>query len=93
MSDVGLTTVDNTRVLAANYAGIEVQATIHGFEEALPTEFAPRFLGPKGEFPSTWGGAVSNRIANQGAAFRNAYPNGAPLTGWLGPWYEGGGIG
>ena len=38
MQDGGLTSVDNTRVLAANEAGINVQAVVHGFDDPLPPE-------------------------------------------------------
>ena len=55
MPDGGLTTIDNTRVVAANQAGINVQAVLHEFDEALPEEFVGRFTTPKGGAPSTWG--------------------------------------
>lgn len=47
MPDGGLTTIDNRRVVAANQAGIDVQATIHGFDDPLPQEFIERFTTPR----------------------------------------------
>ncbi|HMC04855.1 MAG TPA: RHS repeat-associated core domain-containing protein, partial [Actinomycetota bacterium] len=84
MPDGRLTTVDNTRVLAAHQAGINVQATVHGYDEALPGEFVPRFTTPKGGTPSTWGDAVTNRIGKQNSLYRTTYPIGSPVTGWNG---------
>lgn len=34
----GLTAIDNTPVLAVHQAGIDVQATVRGFDEMLPQE-------------------------------------------------------
>ena len=53
MPDGGLTSVDNTRVVAAAEAGIDVQAQIQGFDDLLPQEFIDRFTTPKGGAPST----------------------------------------
>lgn len=84
MPDGGLTTLDNTRVLAAHRAGIDVQASIRGSDEALPDAMVGRFTTAKGGAPSTWGDAVMNRIGGQNSIYRNAYPNGSPFTGWRG---------
>jgi hypothetical protein len=84
MPDSGLTTIDNTRVVAAHQAGIDVQALIHGFDDPLPPEFIDRFTTPKGGVPSTWGDAIMNRIGAQNSLFRNTYPFGSPFTGWVG---------
>lgn len=84
MPDSGLTTIDNTRVVAAHQAGIDVQALIHGFDDLLPPEFIDRFITPKGGVPSTWGDAIMNRIGAQNSLFRNTYPFGSPFTGWVG---------
>jgi hypothetical protein len=43
MRDNALTTIDNTRVIAANQAGINAQAILHDFDEPLPGEFVDRF--------------------------------------------------
>ena len=80
MSDGGLTAVDNTRVLAAHRAGVDVRATVHAADDALPANLVERFTTRAG-VPRTWGDAIRLRIQKQGAAFRNRYPNGSPITG------------
>src|SRR5262249_46496741 len=62
MSDGKLTTFDNTRVLAAQRAGIEVQANVHEGTEAFP---AGRWTPKNGVQPSTWEDAVKARIQQQ----------------------------
>jgi hypothetical protein len=84
MPDGGLTAIDNTRVIAAHQAGIDVQATIRGFDELLPEEYIGRFTTPKGGAPSTWGDALLNRIGGQNSIYGNTYPFGSPFTGWAG---------
>jgi RHS repeat-associated protein len=80
MGDGGLTTIDNTRVLSASRAGVNVQANIHNATDSLPANFVERFTTRRGT-PSTWGDAVQLRIGNQNSGFRNTYPNGSPYTG------------
>jgi hypothetical protein len=77
MPDGGLTAFDNRRVVAANNAGINVQARIHAFDDAFP---AGRLPSGKGEVPGTWGQAVTDRIAGQKPSWRNCYPMGGPFT-------------
>ena len=84
MPDGGLTAIDNTRVVAAHQAGIDVQATVRGFDELLPEEYIGRLTTRKGGAPSTWGEAVLNRIGGQNSIYRNTYPFGSPFTGWAG---------
>jgi hypothetical protein len=80
MSDGLLTSVDNTRVLAAQLSGTKVKAVVHAFEEAIPAGQAERFILKKtGAVPTTWGQAAEFRIQNQSASFRNAYPNGSTV--------------
>ena len=81
MADDGLTTVDNTRVLAASLTGTPVQATIVDAGTTIDASQAIRFVGPNGELPTTWGDAVLNRIGNQNNLFRTTYPSGSPFTG------------
>lgn len=69
---------------SANQAGIDVQATIHGFDDPFPREFIERFATPKGGAPFTWGGAILNRIGARNSLYRNTYPFGSPFTGWVG---------
>jgi hypothetical protein len=75
----GLTTVDNTRLLAAHLTDTPVQAIVHGAEEALPASMAGRFGNA-----TTWGEAVLNRSAGQNAAYRSLFPNGSWAVG-VGP--------
>lgn len=76
MSDGKLTTIDNTRVVAARKAGIDVQAIIHDSSELLPESLIDRFTTKKG-VPKTWGEAIELRIGKQKASFRNSNPFGA----------------
>ncbi|TQF67815.1 RHS repeat-associated core domain-containing protein [Pseudoalteromonas luteoviolacea] len=80
MDDGGLTTIDNTRVLAASRAGVNVQANIRNASDALPANMVERFTTKKG-VPTTWGEAVQLRIGKQNSGFRNTYPNGSPYIG------------
>ncbi len=84
MPDGGLTTLNNSRVLAAHEAGIEVQATVRGFDDVISVADAAFYPGVKGELPSTWGDAITNRIMRQNAPYRTRWPSGSPFTGWDG---------
>jgi len=77
MSDNMYTTVDNTRLLAAKRAGIDIKANVHNFDDLIDTDMAKRFLNKKGEAPKTWGEAVQNRINNQKKTFRENYQSGS----------------
>ncbi len=76
MPDGDLTTIDNTRVLAARQAGIDVSANIHGFDEPLPPDMIGRFTTRTGSV-TTWGQAVGQRIGRQNATLRTTYPLGS----------------
>ncbi len=78
MRDRKMTTLDNTRVIAARKAGIDAKANVHQFDEKIPdAETRRRFTTPKGGEPKTWGKAVKNRIGKQSSRFRKDNPNGA----------------
>ena len=62
MQDGALTTFDNTRVLAASRAGIDVQAVVRNADEAFP---ASRWTAKDGTVPATWGDAVTLRTQQQ----------------------------
>ena len=85
MPDGNLTTIDNTRVLAARYAEIDVQANVHAFDEVLPQDLdlIERLTTPKG-VPQTWGDAVLLRIGKQNSGYRNTYPLSSNIIGWSG---------
>ncbi|HEY9483131.1 MAG TPA: WXG100 family type VII secretion target [Micromonosporaceae bacterium] len=76
MPDGDLTTIDNTRVLAARQAGIDVSANVHGFDEPLPPDMIGRFTTRAGPV-TTWGQAVGQRIGRQNATLRTTYPLGS----------------
>ncbi|MBC1423479.1 T7SS effector LXG polymorphic toxin [Listeria seeligeri] len=69
-------TLDNTRVVAARDAQINVQANIKKFDDPLPEDMVDRFTTKKG-VPSTWGEAIELRINKQKVPFRNSYPQGS----------------
>ena len=78
MDDGELTTLDNTRVVAARAAGIDVRANVHGYNDPLPDQATRRrFTTPKGGVPQTWGKAVENRIGKQSSKFRRNNPRGS----------------
>lgn len=78
MDDGELTTLDNTRVVAARAAGIDVKANVHGYNDPLPDQVTRRrFTTPKGGVPQTWGQAVENRIGKQSSRFRKNNPRGS----------------
>jgi hypothetical protein len=70
MEDGIFTTVDNTRLLAAQEAGINVKANAHSFNDVIPEEVAKRFANKEGQLPKTWGEAVKNRMANQNSSYK-----------------------
>ena len=80
LSDGGLTTLDNTRVVAASRSNTTVVANIHNYNEALPSSMIDRFTTKAG-VPKTWGEAVRFRIGKQKRSFRTQYPNGSPVRG------------
>ena len=78
MDDGQLTTLDNTRVVAARAAGIDVKANVHGYNDPLPDQATiDRFTTPRGGAPKTWGQAVENRIGKQSSGFRRRNPRGS----------------
>ncbi len=77
MDDGGMTTLDNTRVVAARAAGIDVQAVIHSYDEPLPDARTVRRFTTKKGVPRTWGEAVELRIGKQNGNFRRSHPYGS----------------
>ena len=66
MPDGKITSMDNTRILAAREAGVEVQATVRQASDKLNPAEIDRFGKPeKGFNPETWGEAISGRINKQ----------------------------
>jgi len=82
LGDHGITSVDNTRLLAAREANIQVHAVIHHAGDILTNRQADRFEVPGIDRPQTWGDAVYGRIADQWDGWGAANPHGsfdAPL--------------
>lgn len=70
MQDGIYSTIDNTRLLAAQRLGLDIKAIAHSFDEALPESMLERFKNNKtGEFAKTWGEAVEFRVANQSGGY------------------------
>jgi len=66
MPDGKITSMDNTRILAAREAGIDVQATVRNAGDKLSPAEVERFTDlDKGFHPETWGDAISGRINKQ----------------------------
>jgi hypothetical protein len=72
MPDSGLTSVDNTRILAAREAGISVKGVIHDPGDPLTVDEIDRFAPKHGSDPVSWGDALSQRIGRQGASWSGA---------------------
>ncbi len=74
MKDGIHTTLDNTRLLAAQNLGKDIDVNIYDYGDAIPANIADRFKNKKtGTVPETWGQAAENRTLNQNAEFRNKY--------------------
>ena len=66
MPDGKVTSIDNTRILAAREAGIDVQATVRNAGDKLSPAEVERFTDlDKGFYPDTWGEAMTGRINRQ----------------------------
>ncbi|MGM3389632.1 DUF637 domain-containing protein [Stutzerimonas stutzeri] len=78
MPDGKLTSIDNTRIAAAREAGIDVKATVRGFDDLLSASEIKRFTIPKKGFvPKTWGEAITGRINKQTGGFSKENTYGA----------------
>jgi RHS repeat-associated protein len=74
MGDGFYSTVDNTRLLAAQKLGVDIKATVHSFDEALPESMLNRFKNNKtSEYAKTWGQAIEYRVANQSKGYAKTY--------------------
>ena len=76
------TSINNTRVLAARQAVIDVQARVRAFDEPLTNAEKLRFTRDGGGVPNTWGEATQMRIqAQEGmyskGTFSQTFPNGS----------------
>lgn len=74
MPDGKFTSMDNTRIVAAREAGIDVKANVRGFDEPLPADMlATRRFGNA----QTWGEAITGRINRQTGGFGTNNPYGS----------------
>ena len=83
MPDGVFTSLDNRRLLAARRAGVDVQANIRNFDEALTASEIQRFRVGGQPIPRTWGDAAQLRIQRQGnfpgvdSTWPERFPNGS----------------
>ncbi|WP_275671814.1 DUF637 domain-containing protein, partial [Pseudomonas mandelii] len=74
MPDGKLTSMDNTRIAAAREAGIDVNASVRGFDDPL----TPAIQEARGwQSFDTWGEAITGRINKQSGGFSAANPYGS----------------
>ncbi|WP_232244523.1 hypothetical protein [Pseudomonas putida] len=74
MPDGKLTSMDNTRIAAAREAGIDVNASVRGFDEPL----TPAVQEARGwQNFNTWGEAITGRINKQSGGFSTSNPYGS----------------
>lgn len=76
MLDGKFTSMDNTRVVSARQAGIDIVANVHAYDDPLTLDQMSRFATKKG-IPKTWGEAIGLRIGKQNSTFRNNFPSGS----------------
>ena len=69
MPDGNLTTIDNTRLLAAKEAGIKAKIVIHKFNDAISDNLANEYARPNMAAPKTWHEAIQSRIDDQKTKF------------------------
>lgn len=74
MPDGKLTSMDNTRIAAAREAGIDVKASVRGFDDPL----TPAIQEASGwQSFNTWGEAITGRINKQSGGFSTSNPHGS----------------
>lgn len=65
MPDGALTTIDNTRLLAARQAGVKAKIKIYDYDSPIPRADAISYTSVGRLEPSTWGEAIHSRIGLQ----------------------------
>ncbi|MFM8453814.1 MAG: hypothetical protein ACKOAD_02350 [Gammaproteobacteria bacterium] len=81
MKDGTLTSLDNTRLLAARKAGIEAKINIFSYDDPIPSKLGHQYT-VSGFIPKTWGEAITTRIGTQkdkffqGRIFSEKFTNG-----------------
>ena len=84
MSDGSLTTVDNSRLLAAKIINTPIRANVHAFNDPISFARANQIMKGAATASNAWGQAVAYRIADQTGKFGLIYPNGSFIIGWGG---------
>lgn len=69
MPDGSLSSIDNTRLLAAREAGIDAKVVIHNYADGMPNASALEYARPNMAVPKTWGEAIQSRINDQKTTF------------------------
>lgn len=82
MGDGAITSIDNTRILAAREAGISVRVRVRSMNEPLTAAEKTRFTKDGFPTPNTWGEAIQVRIRSQrgrhsGGTFAETFPEGS----------------
>ena len=62
MPDGSITSIDNTRILAARKAGIEIEANVRNFDDPIEDLVRKASLRVDDTIPNTWGEAAVLRI-------------------------------
>ncbi len=65
MPDGSLTSLDNTRLLAARQAGIKAQIKVHEFDAPISKDFSRAYTAEGRLEPKSWGEAIQSRISIQ----------------------------
>jgi hypothetical protein len=65
MPDGGISSIDNSRLLAARDADISLEAIVHDPTDPLALHELERFDPTKGDAVETWGDVAANRIQGQ----------------------------
>jgi filamentous hemagglutinin len=69
MPDGTLTSIDNTRLLAARQAGIKAHIKVHDYDVPIPFKYAREYTARGRAEPSTWGDAIHSRISIQSGKY------------------------
>ena len=83
MQDGGLTSIDNTRVMAGSLSDTKLQLKVHEFDEPFPASRGPEHFTHKKtkQEPTTYGEAVTNRISRQNPKWKKQNPQGGNFSG------------
>lgn len=83
MPDGKLTSIDNTRLIAAQMVGIKAKVVIHDYNEKIYDKVTKKRLSTEKGSPKTWGDAVDLRIAKQSSKYRKENPYGSKSLNYI----------